>query len=554
MYTVNTSNGDSYVVNSHHILTFHISIFIKYNTVRDRYVLSWGDITGTVKYRHFKTLEEAKKWSEKLPRLIDLPILECIEKNKKKYWREYFQGVYNGISFPEKKIKLDPYMLGLWLGDGDKDNPIITNIDTEIVEYLQNSYEKNNYIFKLETRDDISYEINGSIDLLEEYNVLNNKHIPLIYKTNSRHNRLQLLAGLLDSDGHLKDDFNTFEIIQKKRVLANDIYFLAKSLGYQVSLKECQKSYIYKGEQQFDTFYRIHISGNTAEIPVIINRKKASIRKQVNNHMVSQITIEAVGINTYYGFELDGNHRFLLGNFIITHNTSVVKLFIKVYKQTKIMGITSTTGISALLFGGTTLHSFLGIGLGTSSVETLIAKIFKRSYLRKRWNELEVLIIDEISMLSPELFDKLEYIARSVRHDDRPFGGIQLILSGDFLQLQCINSDNFCFESENWSKCIDHTVYLTEIMRQKNIEFQECLNNIRIGLLPEKTRKLLEDRVGAKLKNSYGIKPTKLYSTNYSVDHINDKELDKLAEKNVEFYEYNMEINVYPGIKNKIML
>lgn len=253
--------------------------------------------------------------------------------------------------------------------------------------------------------------------------------------------------------------------------------------------------------------------------------------------------------NDAYNLMVNGKSIFLTGS-AGTGKTQTIKMFIKVHKENKIIGITSTTGISALLFGGVTIHSFLGIGLGQGSVDSMVKKIFTRPHLRKRWRELEILIVDEISMLSPTLFDKLEKLARHIRRNDLPFGGIQLILSGDFLQLPCINSDDFCFESEAWKKCIEHTVYLTEIMRQKNYEFQECLNNIRMGLLPKKTCQLLKSRVGIKLTNDFGIKPTKLFSTNYSVDYVNNKELDALAENDPEFFEYNMEITVYPGVKN----
>jgi ATP-dependent DNA helicase PIF1 len=245
--------------------------------------------------------------------------------------------------------------------------------------------------------------------------------------------------------------------------------------------------------------------------------------------------------NEAYSIMASGKNIFLTGAAGVG-KTQVLKLFIKVYKQTKIMGVTSTTGISALLFGGTTLHSFLGIGLGNGSVENICTKIFSRSYLNKRWRDLEVLVIDEISMLSPTLFDKLEEVARTVRRNLKPFGGIQLILSGDFCQLPCINSDNFCFEADSWDKCIDHTIYLTEIMRQKDIEFQECLNEVRIGKLSKTTKKLLKSRLNIKLTNEFGILPTRLYSTNRSVDSLNDTELDKLSETNVEFFEYNMDI------------
>lgn len=536
MYLIKTSKGDTYTVNSHHILTFQITKIIRYIKNKEKYILKWGDNSGVVKSKYFETLEKAEKYSKTIPNIIDIPIMECIEKNKSEHWRKYFQGVYKDIYFPEQYVELDPYILGLWLGKGDSMEHIDTDEKNSI--YLDDFYTKNSFCLLKCNINDNNKDRKNFFRLLHSIKVFQNKHIPLIYKTNSREKRLRLLAGLIDSYGYLRK--NVYEIIQKRKILTDDIYFLAKSLGYQVKINKHKKN-----------SYKIFISGKISEIPVLITQKKASPNNEIENHMMSKIMIEPIEKGKYYGFELDGNHRFLLGNFIVTHNTACIKLFIKVYKQNKIMGITSTTGISALLFGGTTLHSFTGIGLGTSSVESIVKKIYTRPQLRKRWTDLEILIIDEISMLSPQLFDKLENIARRVRRNDEPFGGIQLILSGDFCQLPCINSDDFCFESKTWGKCIDHTVYLTEIMRQKDREFQECLNNIRIGLLPEKTIKLLNSRLNVRLKNEFGIKPTKLYSTNYSVDYINNKELDKLAKKDPDFYEYNMEFYVYPGTKNK---
>lgn len=536
MYKVTNENGDSYIVNSHHILTFQISTTIRYNTNTKKFVVLWGHKSGIIKSRQFKNLECAKKFCQTIPMLVDIPIMECIKLNKN-YWNEAFQGVYKSINFPYQNVKIDPYLLGLWLGN---EYDISLNRDDDIIKYLEDYSHKNNFSHKnwnkigdiscLMINDDIKY-----------YDLFNNKHIPLIYKANSIDIRLQLLAGIIDSDGYLGQEY--FHIVKKSKVMSNDIYFLAKSLGFKVICEQILN---------IDTYYNnIYISGDISKIPVILKRNKSSPIKQINNHMVSPITIESIGKGTYYGFELDGNHRFLLGNFIVTHNTALIKMFIKVYKQNKIMGVTSTTGISAILFGGVTLHSFLGIGLGQGSVESIVSKLYKRPHIRKRWCDLEILIIDEISMLSPDLFDKLENVARRLRRNEQPFGGIQLILSGDFCQLPCINSDDFCFESKSWEKCVDHTVYLTDIMRQSDIEFQECLNNIRIGLLPKKTRKLLNSRVGVQLKNEFGIKPTKLFSTNYSVDYINNKELDYLSETNPDFYEYNMEIYVYPNTKDK---
>jgi ATP-dependent DNA helicase PIF1 len=226
--------------------------------------------------------------------------------------------------------------------------------------------------------------------------------------------------------------------------------------------------------------------------------------------------------------------------------STIIKLFYGDYKDCKNIGITSTTGTSAILIGGVTLHSFLGIGLAKDSAESLYLKIKKKAYMFKRWRDLDTLIIDEISMLSPELFDKLELLARKLRNNELPFGGIQLVLTGDFLQLPCVETDDFCFEAKSWDKCIKHTIYLTEIFRQDNNNFQSCLNEIRIGKLSSKSIELLKSRVNIDLVNSNGIIPTKIYSLNVDVDNENQKELDKLFSKNtnLEFFEYELEANI----------
>jgi len=254
--------------------------------------------------------------------------------------------------------------------------------------------------------------------------------------------------------------------------------------------------------------------------------------------------------NDAFSHLVKGDSIFLTGPAGVG-KTAVIKMFMKAYKDIRQIAVTSTTGTSALLLNGTTLHSYLGIGLGKACVEALVEKICGWSWLRKRWINLECLIIDEISMLDPELFDKLEEIAREVRKDPRPFGGIQIVLSGDFLQLPCVGTDKFCFQAKSWDKCITHTVYLNEIIRQGDTTFQELLNNVRIGQLTKKDKKVLTSRIGAKLKNGFGIQPTKLYSKNREVDRVNNEELDKLAEDGREFMEYVMETVVYSGVSNR---
>jgi ATP-dependent DNA helicase PIF1 len=253
--------------------------------------------------------------------------------------------------------------------------------------------------------------------------------------------------------------------------------------------------------------------------------------------------------NEAYSRMAKGESIFLTGP-AGTGKTSVIKIFTRNYSEQKTIAVTSSTGTSALLMNGTTLHSYTGIGLGKGSVESLVENIRKRAYLGKRWRNLQVLIIDEISMISPELFDKLENIARIIRNNTSPFGGIQLILSGDFCQLPCVGEEKFCFEAEKWKECITHTVYLDQIIRQSDPEFQECLNTIRLGKIPDNVETILKSRLRKNITNKHGIAPTKLFSLNYAVDRVNEKELDKLAQDGREFFEYNMEIVPCGGCKN----
>lgn len=242
--------------------------------------------------------------------------------------------------------------------------------------------------------------------------------------------------------------------------------------------------------------------------------------------------------------------------------SAVINLFKETHSRRLNIAITSTTGISALLIGGTTLHSYLGIGLGNGTVDEISKKIMTNTKSRQRWCDLDMLIIDEVSMLSPELFDKLEQVARIVRRkkakrvlaDDgeteRPFGGIQLVLSGDLLQLPVVgNSDSFIFDAECWEKCIDDVVSLERIMRQENKEFQNVLNEVRVGVVSRKGREMLDSRIGAKLKNELGIVPTRIFTTNAQVDQMNTLELDKIGEENV--YQYDMEVYFYEFVKNR---
>jgi len=281
------------------------------------------------------------------------------------------------------------------------------------------------------------------------------------------------------------------------------------------------------------------------------------------NRMMSEKIAQEVKLTRLQQKALDlmvaGENVFLTGPGG-TGKSLVIKTFQRLCQNRRLISITSTTGVSAVLIGGATLHSYLKIGLGSGTVEELYDKINRVPKHRQRWTELDTLVIDEVSMLSPELFDKLEKLARMFRcrgrlltkEEEKPFGDIQLILSGDFLQLPVVGSDDFCFEASSWEKCIPHTVHLTEIMRQEDRDFQEVLNKVRHGIVDKTVKKMLSSRIGVKLKNDQGIKPTKVYTTNERVDYINDQELEKLADKGEPFFEYDMEIYFYEYVPDRI--
>lgn len=242
---------------------------------------------------------------------------------------------------------------------------------------------------------------------------------------------------------------------------------------------------------------------------------------------------------------MESGENILLTGSAGTGKTSVVKLFYQLKQDSsQSIALTSTTGVSAVLLGGTTLHSYLGIGLGTNSTEKLVKKIMASYFYRTRWLKLNTLIIDEVSMLSPELFDKLELMARLVRvlDSDKPFGGIQLILSGDYLQLPVVKNSHFCFEADSWVSCAPKVCYLQEIVRQADPVFQACLNEVRTASLSQQTIDTLKECERNDLSNDLGIRPTRIYPINASVDKINTRELSQLKG---EQKQYEMEVKIH---------
>lgn len=241
----------------------------------------------------------------------------------------------------------------------------------------------------------------------------------------------------------------------------------------------------------------------------------------------------------------DGKNIFLTGPGGVGKSYILKKFHDWCKQNKKKIGFTSTTGISALNIGGRTLHSFLKIGLGQTPLEYMKQNYNKTPSTARIFKWVQILVIDEVSMLSPDLFDKLENFFRYVKNNDKPFGGIQIVVSGDFCQLPCVDSSKFCFEAESWKKCFDdsNTFYLTKIFRQEDEKFQKCLNEIRIAELSQDTINILESCLEKKIENEFGIEPTIIFPTKIDVEKINDDKLDELAIDNNQFYEYEMTTN-----------
>jgi len=212
----------------------------------------------------------------------------------------------------------------------------------------------------------------------------------------------------------------------------------------------------------------------------------------------------------------------------------------------KKFGITATTGTAAFLLGGKTLHSFLGIGLAKESAEEIFKYVrYKLPHVATRLRECEVLIIDEISMLDAELFDKISEYLKYLRKNNKPFGGLQLVLTGDFCQLEPVSGD-YCFKASEWKDLKLKNIYLHKLIRQDgDVKFQNILSKLRYGKCSVKTFELLSSLTS---KEFGDIKPTILYPRNFDVDKINKLESDKLIEAGAKKQEYLLE---FPKSKNK---
>jgi ATP-dependent DNA helicase PIF1 len=214
-------------------------------------------------------------------------------------------------------------------------------------------------------------------------------------------------------------------------------------------------------------------------------------------------------------------------------------------KRGKHIQVCALTGCAAVLLEckAKTLHSWSGIGLGKGPIEQLIKKVQKNKHSKALWKETDILVVDEVSMMSLKLFETLDAIGKSVRKDRRPFGGLHLIFSGDFYQLPPVgdkddlDTSKFCFESEFWFTTFqkENHIQLQKIFRQNDPVYQSILNQVREGRLKRSTNDILMNQVNKTIDETVTIKPTKLFPTRNKVDSINASEMDKLEGTELEF-------------------
>lgn len=408
MYEIIPIKGKSFIVNEDHILSVIQTKLFSKELIRN--------------------YKDGKK--RKHNKITNLSVKEYL--NKPKYWRSNQKLYRTGIEFQKNELKINPYILGCWLGDGHSAEPAITTMDKEIkdawIEYI-NTF-KHFSITEIPTGRAVTYTakwykkgtkfnvLNPINKLLLELNVLRNKHIPKEYLINSRENRLELLAGLLDTDGNFS---GTYDFIQKNKLLAEQVCFLARSLGFAAYMKECKKSC---QTGAIGTYYRISISGHLDQIPCRISRKQAPPRKQKKDVLKTGFSIKKLNIDNYYGFKLDGDNLYLLDDFTVTHNSGKTRLMSQIIKEKEVNVLIIVPSLALLeqtyrtfytCFGGkhvqiiksSTVNSKTALKpIRIANVQTLAA-LKKKDKLHRVLENIDMIMVDEVHHAGASTYSEL---------------------------------------------------------------------------------------------------------------------------------------------------
>ena len=186
--------------------------------------------------------------------------------------------------------------------------------------------------------------------------------------------------------------------------------------------------------------------------------------------------------------------------------------------QGKHVAVTATTGMDPM-----TLHSFTGIGDGRFSREFTVARIMQNHTAIKRWEETDVLFIDEVTQLSRRTFENLDFVSKTVRNNTLPFGGIQVIAVGDFRQLPPVanlfDDGSYAFESSLWNTVFPHSLLLSKVYRQEEQDLLDLLNEFAVGKCSNSSARFIQECARPLNAADFNLEfVPKLFSTN---DHVN---------------------------------
>ena len=242
---------------------------------------------------------------------------------------------------------------------------------------------------------------------------------------------------------------------------------------------------------------------------------------------------------------IKGENIFITGPGGSGKSALIKKIYNHAISFGKDIQVCALTGCAAVLLNckAKTLHSWAGIGLGNGTIEEIIRKIKASKFAKESWRETDILVVDEISMLSLKLFDILNTVGKVIKGNKKPFGGIQLIFSGDFYQLPPVgNKDEpdttrFCFESDDWNSIFhrDCQIQLKKIFRQTDEIYTTILNQIREGKIKRKSNDLLLQYVGREFDTNLVVEPTKLFPTKNKVENINNSKMATLEGEEREY-------------------
>ena len=230
------------------------------------------------------------------------------------------------------------------------------------------------------------------------------------------------------------------------------------------------------------------------------------------------------------------------GKSFVLH--TLVALLREKHGSSDAVAVTAPTGIAAVAIGGCTIHKFIGAGLCAGHPRFVADKVIKSEKATRRWRETNVLIVDETSMLDADIMQKLDFIGRAARGEHAvPFGGMQLVFTGDFYQLPPVSKGNerggppFAFDCDAWRVADFLAVELTRVLRQKDPTLVEALREVRGGEVPVGGRasSLFRSLQRPLPPNAEGVLPTRLHSVNANVDAENRDELLKLPGEAVLF-------------------